>query len=115
MFGSWTLGGKCQFLDEDGNKIGKGIIEECFEYDQQRELRNLAPLSEIREAVVILNKWSKMNVKLTKKVLSWKKLVAMATGFMNSSGFQRKIIYQRIRMIPLVIYLNWHGISRNFY
>ena len=40
MFGSWALGDKCQFLDEDGNEIGKGIIEECFEYNRQQELRN---------------------------------------------------------------------------
>ena len=32
---SWCVGGKKQFLDENDSKIGKAIIEECFERDRQ--------------------------------------------------------------------------------
>jgi len=77
LFTSWVFGGKKQFLDEDGIKIGKAILEECFERNRQRELRNLAPLSEVRESTVILNKWSVMNVKEAKRAFSWKTLIEL--------------------------------------
>ena len=50
---------KKQFLDENGIRIGKAVVEECFQRDRERELRNKAPLSEVRGTTVILNKWSR--------------------------------------------------------
>ena len=69
--------GKKEFLDENDVKIGKGLVEEMFEKDRKREVGGLAPLSEIRETTVKLNKWSVMNAAEAKKPFSWKTLVAI--------------------------------------
>jgi hypothetical protein len=77
LYTSWQTNGKKQFRDENDIKIGKGIIEECFQKDRQREIGNLAPLSEIRETTVYLNKWSVMDAMEAKRPFSWKSLCAM--------------------------------------
>jgi hypothetical protein len=77
LYTSWQTNGKKQFCDENDIKIGKGIIEECFQKDRQREIGNLAPLSEIRETTVYLNKWSVMDAMEAKRPFSWKSLCAM--------------------------------------
>ena len=61
--------GKKQFLDENDVKIGKGLVEEIFEKDRHREVGGVAPLSEIRESTVKLNKWSVMNATEGKKAI----------------------------------------------
>ena len=76
LYTSWTKVGKKQFLDANDVKIGKGLVEEMFQKDRQREVEGVAPLSEIRESTVILNKWSVMNAAEAKRKFSWKTLVA---------------------------------------
>ena len=83
LFTSWWQGGKKQFLDVHGNNIGKAIVEGCFQCDRLHEIRNCAPLSEVRESTVILNKWSKMNVMEAKRRFSWKKEKAEIAGHFN--------------------------------
>ena len=78
LFSSWTPDGSKQFLDEYGNKIGKGIIEEACHREMQREMNNVAPKGEVRESTVQLNSWSKMNVKHAKNVFSEKTLAEIA-------------------------------------
>ena len=77
LYTSWTKVGKKQFLDKNDVKIGKGLVEEMFQKYRQRELEGVAPLSEIRESTVILNKWSVMNAAEAKRAFLWKTLVAI--------------------------------------
>ncbi|KAL7546687.1 hypothetical protein ACHAWF_017274 [Thalassiosira exigua] len=79
LFTSWTDKGKKQFLDEHDNRIGKAIIAECFQRDRIREINNQAPLSEVRESTVNLNKWSKMNAFEAKRPFSLKTLCEIAS------------------------------------
>ena len=71
--------GKKQFLDENDVKIGKGLVEEMFEKERHREVGGVAPLSEIGESTVKLNKWSVMNAAEANKPFSWKTLIAILT------------------------------------
>ena len=77
LYTSWTKVGKKQFLDENDIQIGKGLVEKMYDKDKQREIDGQAPLSEIRESTVILNKWSVMNAAEAKRPFSWKTLVAI--------------------------------------
>ena len=90
LYTSWVKNGKKQFLDENNMPIGKAIIEECFERDRQREMRNFASKSEVRESTVILNKWSKMNVAEAKRVFSWKTLVEILSNLYQELDVSRK-------------------------
>ena len=71
--------GKKQFLDENDVQIGKGLVEEMFQKDRHREADRIAPISEIHESTVILNKWSVMNAAETKRPFSWKTLAVILT------------------------------------
>ncbi|KAL7526978.1 LOW QUALITY PROTEIN: hypothetical protein ACHAWF_001986 [Thalassiosira exigua] len=79
LFTSWTEKGTKQFLDEQNNRIRKAIVSECFQRDRIREINNQAPLSEVRESTVNLNKWSKMNASEAKRLFSLKTLCKIAS------------------------------------
>ena len=74
LYTSWTKIGKKQFLDENDVKIGKGLVEEMFQRDRQREVEGVAPLSEIRKSTIVLNKWLVMNAAEAKRAFFWKTL-----------------------------------------
>ena len=70
--------------------IGKAIVEECFDRDRERELRNYAPLSEVRESTVNLNNWSKMNVAEAKRPFLWKTLCEQAAHLYGQLDVEMK-------------------------
>ena len=90
LYTSWTKEGKKKFLCVNGEKIGKALLEATFERDRQRELRNHAPKSEVRESTVILNNWSKMNVKEAKRTTSEKTLAENAAHLYKKLGVPEK-------------------------
>jgi len=74
LFTSWTSNGKKQFLDGNGNKIGKPVVEEIYQRDRNREINGVAPLTDIREGTVKLSKWSVMDGSEAKRVFAEKTL-----------------------------------------
>ncbi|KAL7537399.1 hypothetical protein ACHAXR_010210 [Thalassiosira sp. AJA248-18] len=86
LYTSWRPGGKKQFLDDKEIKIGKAVIEDCFERDRQRELRCHAPHSDVRESTVFLNKWSKMDASEAKRPFSWKTLAEISSHLYTKLG-----------------------------
>ena len=73
LYKSWIKkDGARELLDSNGVKIGKGVVEKCFQKDRQREIDNLAPVSDVKEAAIVLNDWLVMNVSLAKSITSEK-------------------------------------------
>ena len=68
----------------------EAIVEECFECDRERELRNHAPCSEVQESTAVLNQWSKMNVSEAKRPFSWKTPSELAAHLYEQLGIPRK-------------------------
>lgn len=65
---SWWHGGKSQFLDTDDIPIRKGIIEECLSCQIDRQIWGMAPMTRVRETIVHLTNWSKMNASESKHI-----------------------------------------------
>jgi hypothetical protein len=89
LYTSWVDGGAKQFLSEDDVQIGKAIVQECFERDRHREMNMNAPISEVRDSTVHLNKWSKMDVKEALRPFSWKTLCEVSTHLYEELGVSK--------------------------
>ena len=96
LYKSWQKGGARELLDTNGVKIGRGIIEKCFWRDRQREIDNLAPILEVKEVAVILNKLSIMNISLTKCITSQTSLAGMTSNLYTELGYDKKDIFPKI-------------------
>ncbi|KAL7524394.1 hypothetical protein ACHAWF_004194 [Thalassiosira exigua] len=90
LFTSWTKKGKKRFLDENDIQIGKAVVDQCFQRDKQRLLRGAAPLSEVKETTVNLNKWSKMDASEAKRPFSWKTLCEISSHIYQLLGVSVK-------------------------
>ena len=95
LYTRWKKYGKKKFPDENNVQIGMAVTEEIFQKDRQRELANVAPLSEIQESTVVLNKWSVMNAMEAKRPFSWKTLVAILADLYNELGVPN---YERLKV-----------------
>ena len=86
LFVSWILNGAREFLSEEGNQIGKAILEQCYERDRQRLLRGTTPKTSLTKDSINLNKWSKMNVAHAKKCFEWNTLSEIADHLYTRLG-----------------------------
>ena len=85
-FESWILGGAREFLCEDGNRIGKAILDQCYERDARRLLQGTVRQTSLTKDTINLNKWSKMNVAHAKKCFEWNTLAEIADHLYNELG-----------------------------
>ena len=86
FYASWTKGGARQFRDIDDTKIGKGIIDKCYQRENERESRHFKPISDVRWSTVNLNRWSKMNVSEALKIVKWKTLCETGMNLYDRLG-----------------------------
>jgi len=86
LFVSWIPGGPREFLCEDGNRIGRAVLDECFARETERRRRGTAPQTNLGEATIHLNRWSKMNVFHAKKCFEWKTLAEIADHLYSELG-----------------------------
>jgi len=86
LFISWVHNGAREFLSDDGNRIGKAILEGCYKRDAARLLRGTAPQTTISKDTIVLNRWSKMNVSHAKKCFEWKTLCEIADHLYKELG-----------------------------
>ena len=92
LWGSKPDGPKL-FLDEDGNHIGKGIFEDAWLRDKERADQNALRETDVRQAAIELDKWSKMCAKWAKAPFSIITLTDILKHLYLLLGVHRDLMY----------------------
>ncbi len=78
---------KKEFLDVNGNRISKRVLEECYLRDLDRVRRNTKPMTKMQKSTIHLDRWSKMNVQEAKRICDDDVLAEIADDTYCRLGF----------------------------
>ena len=101
------------FYDAEGHIIGKYIFEDAWLRDEERaDINNALRKSDLRQGVIELDKWNKMNTRFAKAPFSNRTLLEIVEHIYLQLGVTRDKIY-RVKEHPTCFLAYFSTVAKN--